>query len=305
MASSIFSKIVTALATLSAISTIGCLAKTVETPTVTSTAASSVEIVSKSNVALVLIPSGDFPMGSDKGRPDESPVHSVHIAAIAIDKYEVTQSQFAALEMPDPSQFKTADRPVEQIRWINAAEFCNARSRAEGLEPCYDEVEFKCNFDANGYRLPTEAEWEYAARAGSREDATLAAAAGSKVGSYACYSGNANQKTEPVGKKQPNAWGMHDMLGNVSEWCQDVYDANYYQSSPVENPWAGGEGEKRVIRGGSWKSIAGDLRPTARLGRTAGFSDACFTGNTLGFRCVRKLTNDEMEQLEAANQTDK
>ncbi len=267
------------------------------------TSSRAIPVLSLSKIPLVLIPKGEFLMGSDEGPPNEGPAHKVIVDAYAIDQFEVTQKQFAAIEMPDPSQFKSNDRPVEQIWWINAAEYCNARSEAEGLEPCYDELDFKCNFAASGYRLPTEAEWEYAARAGGQDDSILAASAGNKIGSFACYAGNSTQKTELVGKKKPNAWGIHEMLGNVSEWCEDVYLPDYYQNSPTKNPCAGGEGGKRVIRGGSWKSPAKDLRVTSRLGRTAGFSDACFTGNTLGFRCVRRLSEQELKQLENANKT--
>jgi formylglycine-generating enzyme required for sulfatase activity len=96
-----------------------------------------------------------------------------------------------------------------------------------------------------------------------------------------------------VGRKKPNAWGLHDMLGNVSEWCHDLYDESYYASSPTDDPRGPGEGTRRVTRGGSWNSSDEACSVSARQGREAGFSDACFTGNTLGFRCVRKLTSEE------------
>ncbi len=129
--------------------------------------AKTIEITAKTGPKMVLIPGGEFRMGSDNGHADESPRHQVLLSPFAMDTFETTQAQFAALALPDPSQFKSPDRPVEQVRWINAAEFCNERSMEEGLEPCYDEVTFECDFKANGYRLPTEAEWEYAARAGA------------------------------------------------------------------------------------------------------------------------------------------
>lgn len=97
-------------------------------------------------------------MGSDAGEEDEKPPHEVTVSAFAIDKFEVTQAEYGALELPDPSHYKDPQRPVEQIRWSDAALFCNLRSEAEGLEPCYDEATFACNFEASGYRLPTEAE---------------------------------------------------------------------------------------------------------------------------------------------------
>ncbi len=258
-----------------------------------------IEITTKSNVAMVLIPSGTFMMGSSGGGPDESPRHKVSVSPFAIDKFEVAQKQFAALEIPDPSQFKDSDRPVEQIRWNNAAEFCNARSKAEGLEPCYDDFDYSCNFEAGGYRLPTEAEWEYAARAGADTDFPFGTSP-QKLKSYACYAGNARKRTDPVGRKKPNDWGLHDMLGNVAEWCHDVYGEKYYRTSPAVDPRGPDEGNKRVMRGGSWSSKPDGCRVAARQGCVAGFTDACFTGNTLGFRCVRRLSAEERQRLEPA-----
>ena len=259
-----------------------------------------IEITSKTGVALVLIPGGEFRMGSDTDRPDESPRHAVQVSPFAIDKYEVTQREFATLELPDPSQFKSPERPVEQIRWVSAAEHCNERSNAEGFEACYDAVTFECNFEASGYRLPTESEWEYAARSGVDDDDSPAGSS-QKLRSYACYAGNSKKKTDTVGSKRPNSWGLHDMLGNVTEWCNDNYSESYYAHSPLADPRGPSTGETRVIRGGSWNSGETSCRVSAREERVAGFTDACFTGNTLGFRCVRRLTADEFRRLQEAN----
>ena len=149
-------------------------------------------ITTKTDVAMVLVPAGTFTMGSDNGAEDERPAHEVTVSAFAIDAYEVTQAQYAALELPDPSHFKDPKRPVEQVRWSDAAQFCNLRSIEEGLDPCYDEVSFVCDFNASGYRLPTEAEWEYAARAGSKTDYAFGGSP-AKLKSHACYSGNSNR----------------------------------------------------------------------------------------------------------------
>ncbi|MCA9268751.1 MAG: formylglycine-generating enzyme family protein, partial [Planctomycetales bacterium] len=121
-----------------------------------------VNIATPTGVEMVLLPGGEFTMGSARGEADEGPPHAVRVSPLAMDKFEVTQDQYAAMELPDPSHFKGEKRPVEQVRWSDAALFCNERSRREGLTPCYDEATFDCDFQASGYRLPTEAEWEYA-----------------------------------------------------------------------------------------------------------------------------------------------
>ena len=187
-------------------------------------------VKTKTGAEMVLIPAGRFMMGSTDGKPDEAPVHEVSIDAFLMDRTEVTQEQYGKLVVANPSHFKGPDRPVEQISWADAALYCNLRSRDEGLQPCYDEETAKCNFQANGYRLPTEAEWEYACRAGS-DAAYCFGSDGRLLKEHAWYAENASKKTQPVAQKKPNAWGLFDMHGNVAEWCNDVYEPDYYQKS--------------------------------------------------------------------------
>jgi formylglycine-generating enzyme required for sulfatase activity len=249
-------------------------------------------IKTKSGVEMVLIPAGSFEMGSKQGRDEEKPAHKVWIDSFLMDKYEVTQEEYEKLgedfdpPFANPSHFKGAKLPVEQIKWGDAARFCNARSRAEGLTPCYKD-DFTCDFTADGYRLPTEAEWEYACRAGSSGDYSFGNEA-RQLGDYAWLVDNSGKKTHPVGQKKPNAWGLYDMHGNVAEWCQDAYDKEYYKGSSDKNPRGPGEGKDYVLRGGSWKSPGDELRSAARQGSPPGFSDACLARDAIGFRCVRK-----------------
>ncbi|MCH5377012.1 MAG: SUMF1/EgtB/PvdO family nonheme iron enzyme, partial [Planctomycetes bacterium] len=243
-------------------------------------------VVSDSGVEMVLIPAGRFLMGSERGEPDELPVHEVAIDAFLMDRYEVTQAVYAKMDPINGSHFKGPELPTEMISWGKAALYCNLRSEAEGLEPCYNEFG-ECDFEATGYRLPTEAEWEYACRAGS--DASYCYGSdSSRLDQYAWYSANAGKKTNPVGRKKPNAWGLFDMHGNVAEWCQDFYDPDYYRHSPAANPRGPAEGVKNVLRGGHWGSSADACQSARRFSEEPGFSDACFARDAIGFRCVRK-----------------
>jgi formylglycine-generating enzyme len=240
---------------------------------------------------MVRVPAGSFAMGSRHGREEEKPAHTVWVDAFLMDLHEVTQAEYEKLgkieAFPNPSHFQGADLPVEQVTWPQAARYCNARSRLENLKPCYDEDTGACDFEASGYRLPTEAEWEYACRAGTDSEYSF----GSEVrqlGDFAWFADNSARKTHPVGRKKPNAGGLFDMHGNVAEWCHDVYDPSYYKTSPEKNPRGPETGDQYVLRGGSWKSPAAAVRSASRIGENPGFSDACLARDAIGFRCVRK-----------------
>jgi len=261
-------------------------------------------IKTRTGVEMVLVPGGWFQMGSDHGQPDEAPAHKVWVDSFLMDRFEVTNAlydlvdqaeveskDFDYLPLGNPSHWKGPQHPVEQMSWSRAALFCNKRSLLEGLEPCYDIESGKCNFEANGYRLPTEAEWEYACRAGT----TTPYPFGSDprlLKSYAWYAANSGKRTHPVGLKKPNLWGLYDMLGNVAEWCNDPYSKDYYRHSPERNPRGPAEGERYVVRGGAWTSSAEACRSAYRVGEDPGFEDACFARDALGFRCVRKVPPD-------------
>ncbi len=259
-------------------------------------------IATKSGAEMVLVPAGRFSMGSTDGKPDEAPVHEVWVDSFYMDRTEVTQEQYSRLAVVNPSHFnresfKGENRPVEQISWADAAMYCNLRSRNEGLQPCYDETTTACNFAANGYRLPTEAEWEYACRAGS-DKAYCFGSDARQLSQYAWFGENADKKTQPVAQRKPNPWGLYDMCGNVAEWCNDVYDPAYYAKSPqaenpVENPRGPAEGERYVLRGGAWNSTVDACRSSARVGENPGFQDACFARDAIGFRCVRRAPHEK------------
>jgi len=234
---------------------------------------------------MVQISGGKFLMG-DKDEVD-APPHEVVISSFLMDRQLVTQQQFQKVMGANPSRWKGEKNPVEQLRWSDAVKFCNKRSESEGLKPCYDLKTLKCDFDANGYRLPTEAEWEYACRAGT----TTAYFFGdnpAKLGDYAWFEKNSGGHPRPVGQKQPNPWGLYDIAGNVWEWCNDFYKVDYYQNSPRENPRGPNEGENKVLRGGAWRFSADNCRAGYRYNESPGYSDVCFGYDIYGFRCVRK-----------------
>ncbi len=234
---------------------------------------------------MLLIAGGRFQMG-EKGQVDAKP-HEVTVSAFLMDRTLVTQEQYEKVMGDNPSRWKGPKNPVEQVRWSDAVKYCNKRSELEGLRPCYDLKTWKCDFEANGYRLPTEAGWEYACRAGT----TTAYFFGddpSKLGDYAWFDKNSGGRPRPVGQKQANAWGLCDICGNVWQWCNDFYKVDYYNDSAATDPKGPDAGQTKVVRGGAWRFSAERCRSAYRYNENPGYSDVCFGYDIYGFRCVRK-----------------
>ncbi|MCF7920044.1 MAG: formylglycine-generating enzyme family protein [Candidatus Cloacimonetes bacterium] len=236
------------------------------------------------NFEMVLVPAGSFEMGcvQEEGNENEFPVHTVNLSSFYISNLEITQEQYETLmgEIPGSGYGIGKDNPVFKVPWGKALDYCNRRSEAEGLTPCYDLADSTCNWAANGYRLPTEAEWEYTAR-GAGLDADYAFAGSDEINRVAWYLNNSRNQTHIVGSKEPNSLGLYDMTGNVWEWCWDWYGRNYYSSSPADDPTGPEEGLFRVVRGGCWysdmPSCCCSFRPISQP----------FGSNYIGFRIVR------------------
>jgi formylglycine-generating enzyme required for sulfatase activity len=222
-----------------------------------------------SDDSMVRISGGTFTMGSPASEPDRSPAetqHPVRVSDFSISRYEVTQKEYRDIMGTDPSEFKGDSLPVENVSWFDAIEYCNRRSLMEKFTPAYtvsgigdrQNVTWNWNRDANGYRLPTEAEWEYACRAGTATPYS----SGDSVDSAGWYSDNSGRTTHPVGRKQPNAWGLYDMHGNVYEWCWDWYVE--YEAIAQADPVGAASSSARVVRGGSWINDAQNLRSAYR-----------------------------------------
>lgn len=257
-------------------------------------------MTTKSGIEMAVIPAGWFEMGSQKGAPDESPVHKVWVSAFWMDRYEVVQEQFKKYQFPDPSHFKNPKNPLEQINWTDAAMYCNERSRAEGLEPCYDQETWDCNFASSGYRLPTEAEWEYACRAGTNSQYSFGNDTG-RLKDHAWFADSSSGKTHPVGQTKANPWGLYDMHGNVAEWCNDLYSKDYYAQSPQRDPRGPRDGKERVLRGGAWNSGAHACRSTYRASDPS-IDDTCLASDAIGFRCVRRAPDGTSSEANMTNQ---
>ncbi len=234
---------------------------------------------------LVRIAGGTFTMG-DKDEVD-APPHEVVVSPFEMDRFLVTQEHYQRVMGENPSRWKGEKNPVEQVRWSDAVRFCNRRSELEGLQPCYDLTTWKCDFTATGYRLPTEAEWEFACRAGTATRYFFGDAP-TRLGSYAWYDKNSGGRPRPVGQKEANPWGLHDMCGNVWQWCNDFYRVDYYSTSPKEDPRGPEAGENKVVRGGAWRFGAENCRSGYRYNESPGYSDVCFGYDIYGFRCVRR-----------------
>ena len=262
----------------------------------------------------VFVPGGEFQMGDlwGDGDYDERPVHTVRVDDFYMSKYEITNAQYVQFlnaigrhrmggeplietksEVSDSHillkggryvvESGYEDHPMIEVSWYGAVAFCNWLSREAGLEEVYDESTGEADFSKVGYRLPTEAEWEYAARAGGKE--IKYPNGNSLTHDDANYDGTGGRdrwwRTSPVGSFPPNELGLYDMAGNVWEWCNDWYDSGYYSRSPVDNPTGPSSGSYKVLRGGSWVNEPRNCRSAVR-----GWIYPDVTWYLVGFRVV-------------------
>ncbi len=250
---------------------------------------------------MVLVEKGSFTMGDTwgGGDSDEKPTHKVTFTYdFYIGKYEVTFDEYDAFcnatgrSKASDNSWGRGTRPVIYVSWWDAIAYCNWLSEKEKLPKAYDnngnflDKDGRVTTDPSkvvGYRLPTEAEWEYAARGGNKSKGYKYAGS-DNVSDVAWYSSNSGSKTQEVGKKAPNELGIYDMSGNVWEWCSDWYDSGYYAKSPTTNPYNSTAGSSRVVRGGSWGNSAAYVRVANRL-----HYSPTVTFHSLGFRIARTV----------------
>ncbi|HOZ01418.1 MAG TPA: SUMF1/EgtB/PvdO family nonheme iron enzyme [Candidatus Syntrophosphaera sp.] len=274
-----------------------------------STTASATYNIGSTPGQMIYVPDGTFQMGDTRGEgySFELPVHSVTLSPFYIGKYEVTQAEYSQYMQPSSSwtsNFGLGDNyPAYYVSWYAILKYCNLRSMAEGLTPVYmiggstnpadwgavptsNNAAWNaaiCNWSANGYRLPTEAEWEYAARGGTNTPDYLYAGS-DDINAVAWYSDNSGSTTHTVGTKVSNGIGTFDMTGNMAEWCWDWFSSSYYSSSTASNPTGPASGTNRLLRGGDWLAFAGYCRVANR------YYDVPYGGNYGGgFRLCRAI----------------
>jgi formylglycine-generating enzyme required for sulfatase activity len=265
----------------------------------------------------VLVEGGTFTMGSPSNEPDrdsdEGPQHQVTVKSFYMGKQEVTQREWQELMGTTVAQQRNMGQqaanasgwllrgegdnyPMYYVSWFEAVEYCNKRSVKEGLTPCYrgSGNSITCDWSANGYRLPTEAEWEYAAKGGNKNFLTYLYSGSNSAGAVAWYNGNSGSTTHPVGTKAANDLGIYDMSGNVWEWCWD-WKGDYGSGSQTD-PAGPSSGSNRVNRGGSWSNGARGLRSSNRSNN--GPSDR---SSILGFQLVRPDWQQDLFGPESPN----
>ncbi|MBM4053321.1 MAG: formylglycine-generating enzyme family protein [Planctomycetes bacterium] len=226
---------------------------------------SHIDTDSSLDFEFVLVKGGCFKMGDDE--IDAKPVHEVCLDDFYISKYEVTQGQWKNVMGSNPSHFRKGDNyPVEQVSWHDVQKFLRKLNRKT----------------KQNYRLPTEAEWEYAAKSGGRDEEWAGTNTEEKISDYLWYSHNSGDQTHPVGQKIPNGLGIYDMSGNVWEWCSDVYGYDYYAKSPRNNPQGPNSGNSRILRGSSWCDSPRILHIAKRR-----YYPPSFKYNYLGFRLAK------------------
>ncbi|MDO9289441.1 MAG: formylglycine-generating enzyme family protein, partial [Thermodesulfovibrionales bacterium] len=236
--------------------------------------------IMKDNVTgmeLVFVKGGCYQIG------EEDDAHEVCVDDFYIGKYEVTQGQWKAINGTgnNPSHFKDCgdNCPVENLSWNDAQDFINKLNQKTKNNP-------QAPFTKGEFRLPTEAEWEYAAKSGGKNEKWAGTSNESELGDYAWYDKNSGSKTHPTGQKKPNGFGLYDMSGNVSEWVNDWYDSDYYKNSPKDNPKGPSSGSDKVLRGGSWSGGKG-IAVRDSWGRRTVFGTVRRVYNSsLGFRLV-------------------
>jgi len=229
------------------------------------------------------IPAGSFQMGDAKGDDDEKPVRIVKLSGFTMSTTEITQSQYTAVMSDNPSFHKLDDNcPVERVTFKDAITFCNRLSEKVGVEPCYNLSTGACDFTKNGFRLPTEAEWECACRGNTGSEFNLGDGE-SALARAAWYNRNSEDKTHPVAQKTANAYGLYDMHGNVWEWTNDWYSKRSYGEAGAENPAGVKSGDEKVLRGGSWLDSPKECHSASRRNY-----DPAKNYSDIGFRVVRR-----------------
>jgi len=246
---------------------------------------------------MIKVEGSKFFMGSDDGDGsadiDEQKKHEVTVSNFEISKFEVTVwewKQFVkskGLKMPKAPKWGWKDKyPMNNITWEEAIAYCNWLSKKEGLTQAYGKNGpfYTCNFQANGYRLPTEAEWEFAAK-GGKSSKGYKYSGSNTLDEIAWHKGNSNGTPHAVGSKLQNELGIYDMSGNVWEWCWDWYNKDYYKIENSNNPKGPENGEKKSVRGGSWDSQPNYIRPANRISTAPEKTHEFY-----GFRLVRTVT---------------